>query len=123
MDLADLFTRSTAETGVEMKLLHPGTGEVIKNDDGKEWVVTVAGTDSDRWKATIRTAARKRGQSSDDGIETMSSLVIGWKNLVLNKEPLKFTPQAAIKLLTDYPWIRDQVNSFASERANFLPKA
>ena len=123
MDLADLFTRSTAETGVEMKLLHPGTGEVIKNDDGKEWVMTVAGTDSDRWKATIRTAARKRGQSSDDGIETMSSLVIGWKNLVLNKEPLKFTPQAAIKLLTDYPWIRDQVNSFASERANFLPKA
>jgi hypothetical protein len=123
MDLADLFTRSTAETGVEMKLLHPGTGEVIKNDDGKDWVVTVAGTDSDRWKATIRTAARKRGQSSDDGIETMSSLVIGWKNLVLNKEPLKFTPQAAIKLLTDYPWIRDQVNSFASERANFLPKA
>jgi len=123
MDLADLFTRSTAETGVEMKLLHPGTGEVIKNDDGKEWVVTVAGTDSDRWKATIRTAARKRGQSSDDGIETMSSLVVGWKNLVLNKEPLKFTPQAAIKLLTDYPWIRDQVNSFASERANFLPKA
>lgn len=123
MDLADLFTRSTAETGVEMKLLHPGTGEVIKNEDGKEWVVTVAGTDSDRWKATIRTAARKRGQSSDDGIETMSSLVIGWKNLVLNKEPLKFTPQAAIKLLTDYPWIRDQVNSFASERANFLPKA
>lgn len=123
MDLADLFTRSTAETGVEMKLLHPGTGEVIKNDDGKEWVVTVAGTDSDRWKATIRTAARKRGQSSDDGIETMSSLVIGWKNLVLNKEPLKFTPQSAIKLLTDYPWIRDQVNSFASERANFLPKA
>jgi len=123
MDLADLFTRSTAETGVEMKLLHPGTGEVIKNDDGKEWVVTVAGTDSDRWKATIRTAARKRGQSSDDGIETMSSLVIGWKNLVLNKEPLKFTPQAAIKLLTDYPWIRDQVNSFASERAIFLPKA
>jgi hypothetical protein len=85
--------------------------------------LTVAGTDSDRWKATIRTAARKRGQSSDDGIETMSSLVIGWKNLVLNKEPLKFTLQAAIKLLTDYPWIRDQVNSFASERANFLPKA
>lgn len=123
MDLADLFTRNTAETGVEMKLLHPGTGEVIKNDDGKEWVLTVAGTDSDRWKATLRTAARKRGQSTDDGIETLSSLVIGWKHLVLNKEALKFTPQAAIKLLTDYPWIRDQVNAFASERANFLPKA
>lgn len=123
MDLADLFTRGTAESGVEMKLLHPATGEVIKNEDGKEWVVTVAGTDSDRWKSTIRAAARKRGQSSDDGIETMSSLVVGWKNLVLNKETLKFTPQAAIKLLTDYPWIRDQVNAFASERANFLPKA
>jgi|SRR5471030_37307 len=123
MDLADLFTRSTAEAGVEMKLLHPATGEVIKNEDGKEWVVTVAGTDSDRWKASIRASARKRGRNEDDVSETLASLIVGWKNLVLNKETLKFTPQAAIKLLTDYPWIRDQVNTFASERANFLPKA
>jgi len=123
MDLADLFTRNTAETGVEMKLLHPATGEVMKNEDGKEWVINVAGTDSDRWKSAVRATARKRGRNDDDVSETLAALVVGWKNLILNKEPLKFTPQAAIKLLNDYPWIRDQVNTFASDRANFLPKA
>lgn len=123
MDLADLFTRNTAESGVEMKLLHPGTGEVMKNEDGKDWVINVAGTDSDRWKSAVRATARKRGRNDDDVSETLAALVVGWKNLILNKEPLKFTPQAAIKLLNDYPWIRDQVNTFASDRANFLPKA
>jgi hypothetical protein len=28
-----------------------------------------------------------------------------------------------VRMLTDYPWIREQVDQFVMRRANFLPKA
>ena len=36
---------------------------------------------------------------------------------------ISFGSEAPVKLLTDYPWIRDQVDVFVMRRVNFLPKA
>lgn len=123
MDLANLYTRDNAEKGMEMQLINPDDGSVIKGDDGEPWTIIVIGTDSDRYQRILREAARKRNKTEDDGIENMASLVLDWSGLVLNKEPYVFSRDNAIKLLRDFPWIRDQVLQFAAERRNFLPKA
>lgn len=125
MDLNQLFTLDLSDKGVDMEILHPSTGAVITSDDGKPWVITVAGTDSDLFRNGRNAIQRRRGadNSGDGAAELFANVVVGWKNLVLNKEPLKYSKDAAKKLLTDFPWLRDQVAAFASDRGNFLPKA
>lgn len=127
-DLKSLYTKATAENGVEMLILHPIDGTAIKGEDGKPWTLTVVGTDSDKWKTAIRATQKKRGQDSENASEALvASLVVGSSaNIVLDKstgETFTYTPQSAIKLMIDYPWLRDQVNVYANDRANFLPKA
>lgn len=124
-DLKNLFTKDLAANGVEMKIRHPADGSIIKGEDGKPWVVTVIGTDSDKWKELQANIGKKRNQDIDDRAteKLLAGLIVGWRGLVLEGEQLKFTPQAAIKLLIDYPWIRDQINLFANDRTNFLPEA
>lgn len=124
-DLKSLFTKDLAESGVEMRLKNPADGTVIKGDDGKAWTITVIGTDSDKWKSLQAAMTKKRSQDADENAmeKLLAGLVVGWKGIVLDGDVLKFTPQAAIKLLMDYPWIRDQINLFANDRANFLPVA
>lgn len=121
-DLSSFFTRDRAETGVEMKLVSPG-GEYIRDEDGVYWTMTVAGTDSARFKNALKEVQSERGRRDDDGVEGTSALVLGWNRMILNGEDLPFNKDNVKKVLTDYPFIKEQVIAFAANRANFLPKA
>ncbi|MFV1944143.1 hypothetical protein VPH49_25475 [Pseudomonas luteola] len=121
-DLSSFFTRDRAEKGAEMKLVAP-TGDYIRDEDGVYWTLTVAGTDSAKFKNAVKEAQSERGRRDDDGVEGTAALVLGWNRMILNGEDLPFTPENVKRVLTDYPFIREQVIAFAANRANFLPKA
>lgn len=122
MDLAQFFTRDRAESGTEMKLVTP-SGEYIRDEDGTYWTLTVAGTDSTHFKNAVKAAQNERGRRDDDGVEGAASLVLGWNRMVLNGENLPFSKDNVRKVLSDYPFIREQVMNFAADRRNFLPAA
>nr|WP_019365252.1 hypothetical protein [Pseudomonas luteola] len=121
-DLANFFTRDRAEQGAEMKLVSI-TGEYICDADGVCWTLTVAGTDSARFKNAVKEAQSERGRRDDDGVEGTAALILGWNRMILNGEELPFSKENVKRVLADFPFVKEQVINFAANRANFLPKA
>jgi hypothetical protein len=58
-----------------------------------------------------------------DGIELTVACTTGWKNMVIDEQEIPFSVENARKVYTQYTWIREQVDGFVNDRANFLPKA
>ncbi len=118
-----------------LELRHPQTGEVLKGKDGKAWTVLLHGHDSEQYKRHARKFLNERmnagkknlkvEQVEREAVEQLVGLTAGWKNIVLNGEELEYSTDKAREIYADprYSWLRDQVESFASDRANFLPQS
>jgi len=126
------FDTSSSEEGIDMPVLRPDNGEPLLQDDGKTPVtVCVAGTDSDRYRkaelANRTRYIRKRDKTfRAEDIETnemniLVGITVSWSGIVVDGETLDCTPDNIRKVYTRFKFIRDQVNAFAGERANFLP--
>ena len=131
MDLSKLDTRPKAETGTDLILKHPGTGEPL------DIAITLLGKDSKKYRVadyaaknksmkTMRTGQADAGLSiemEDAIIDVLAAVTIGWKNLQENGVDLEFSEGTARKIYTDYRWIADQVVAHVENRNNFLPNA
>lgn len=123
-DLAALKTTETHEEGAELELTHPTTGEPLGA------FIMVVGTDSEtynkaRRKMTDKRLKRKLSKLTmedveRENIEMLASCTKGWRGVVINKEEVPYTFANACTLYTEYPWIREQVDAFMGDRANFL---
>ena len=127
MDLRDLDTVATSNEGADLHLLHPGNGEPVGI------TITLAGPDSDvfkkaRYRArnTTRQMMMKRGgkvktaeEEEQEDIEGYAGCTLAWDGVEEHGKKLKCTRDNAIHLYTRYPWIREQVNFFIGDRANF----
>jgi hypothetical protein len=137
MDLSNLDTLSTAEAGTDVELEHPVTGEPIKDDDGKPWVISIRGSDSKTVRAIAKKQQnrfterlRKRGQFGDadtaesEAVEKLVAATIGWRGLVMDGKPYEFSPENAHKLYSDprFPWIVEQVQAAMVDRKRFFSK-
>jgi hypothetical protein len=57
-----------------------------------------------------------------EALELAASLVAGWEDKFdLDGAPLPYSGANAARLLRRFGWIRQQVEQFAGDRANFLP--
>ncbi len=125
MDLASL---EPASEGVEMQVRHPATNAPI---DGM--AITVLGLDSARAVQMQRAATNRRlkqginkmkwsaEEIDEDGIQMLSALTTSWRGIELDGKPLECNRQNATTLYTRFRWLREQVDEFVGERANFLP--
>jgi len=114
------------EEGNELKILHPGTGEPIGI------TMRVAGPDSKRQKSANSGIIAERAEMrirkitgarlEDESIRTAAASVMSWTGVVDNGVEISYSPSAALSLLTKYPFIREQVQVYSSDRANFLKK-
>jgi len=129
MDLSTLDVKAVAEEGATLEVRHPVTGNLI---DGMS--VKVLGTDSATYrnavKARIRRAANQRkkqdfdpDKAERDALELLADLTVGWDGVELDGEPLKCTRENCIMVYGRFPWLREQVDEFVADRANFLPNA
>lgn len=130
MDL-NLHLAQSSDEGADMALRHPVTDEVLHGDDEQPIVFRLAGSDSGRWRRKIKQLgarlAEKRNrkltpdQAEAQGAELLACVTLGWsENFTVDGEPLPFSEDAARKLYLAQPWIREQVDLFVGDRANFL---
>lgn len=129
-DLSNLDTGAAAETGAALEILHPveNTPLGIK--------ITLAGADSDIYRQTINKSVNKRvqrmkpGQSipftaeeqEENGLNLLAVCTLSWEGVVVDGQELPCSKENAKSLYRRFPWIREQVDTFIGDRANFLSK-
>lgn len=121
-DLATLDTTALGDTGADMTVEHPSTGEALGI------VITLAGRDSSTYRRAQDALARKmqtrRKPSFEDmraeGVELLARCTLRWQGVVDGGEAIPCTVENARALYLKYPWLREQVDTFIADRGNYL---
>lgn len=122
----------------------------LKDAEGKPMVdpdrenapvtLTIIGQDSDQFRKLARAIAERRAndalqasggrarvamkidaeQIETDSVKLAASCVIGWENIDLDGAPFVYSVENAIKLLTEFPLVKEQVENATQNRAAFL---
>jgi hypothetical protein len=126
-DLSNLDTKQDAV----LQLLHPTTGEPMHDSNGTPFTVTCWGADSDNYRtaekkvASLALKQNQRGKPVDmdvveaQSLKVMRACIRDW-HIVLNGELLPCTAETVLTVLTEYPWLREQIDQFINDRSNFL---
>ena len=137
MSLADLNTKETADNGVEIEILHPGTNLPVGV------AITVLGTDSAAFRAITRKQRNRRLESMNrskgkvtqtdeeqeaEALDILAACTKSWRTGENNEievtpgEFLACTPENAKRLYADvgFSWLREQVDREIGDRTNFL---
>ena len=119
-----------ADDGAVLNIVHPETEEVI---DGM--TITLLGQDSKIYRklqlgkqqaALNRMAKGKKAldldaeKLSEDSIDDLVKLTTSWDGFELDGVKLDCTPENVRKVYTDWAWIKEQVQEFVGNRANFF---
>lgn len=123
MDLNSLNVSAAADKGAAMQVKHPSTGINIEG-----MTVTLLGTDSKKYRDSIKTRARKFkrdqvidfDQSEVDECETLANITLGWTGFDEDGKAIEFTKANAQRIYLQHVWLREQVGAFISDRSNFL---
>lgn len=134
LDLSALDTTRGAEQGAELQLSHPRSGELIPAR------ISLLGADSSAWLDKHREFQRRRADRlnrtrkfvvspEDLEAEQLELLVVAttgwdWSGITLEGEPVPaFSADAARRIYKRFGWVREQVDAFVQDRANFLPRS
>ena len=137
MDLSKFNVEKMAESGADLVLEHPSTGEELISEDKSKVTIKLLGTDSKAYRnknrefqrGRIAKLARTRSKkidytvSDEEACEILVACTLGWENIELDGEILEFSPENAYQLYMDHLWIREQVDLFIGDRANFFTTA
>ena len=129
MDLMDL--KPTSNT-VEVKLKHPNTGVVLKNEDKTDMTIVVYASHSKEYKELIHEQTNKRlkvMQSSKNTnvtaqdmekatLDMLSKITSEW-NITYNKEQPKLSIAKAKQLYDEVFWIKDQIEEALADSLDF----
>lgn len=127
MDISEI---KVVDDSVPMVLQHPATGEDLRDDQGRPMTIYLVGQDSKEMRgirSELYSQNRKARTDTFDRAEARSMrILVGctkrFENLQMGGAEIEYSDEAAEKLYRDFPWIRDQVDLFIGERANFLAK-
>jgi len=124
MDLTQFDVVSPANEGVWMNLEHPVTGEPL------DVRIKLAGIDSDYYKKELRKQQNKKFKKGfrklsaeeleADTIELLVACTLDWEGVELEGQALECNPENVRKIYKRFPWIKEQVDNFINDRANFL---
>jgi hypothetical protein len=130
MNIMDLSNIKVAQEAQTLELLHPVSGEVIKDDSGKAFSIDLLSSDTNSYKAEfskLMKAARenKNEQTARDAEEKACSMlakITTGCNLIMDGKKVKFSEEVMKDLYfnPEYTWIREQVEAFIRERSNFI---
>lgn len=124
-----------AESPSRLVLLHPATGKAIKSADGKEEsYIMLLGMDSitatkHRRSVANKHLGRRNSKITAEGLEESASELLAaltkdWKLFNFDGEEIDYpcNRKNAVDLYEkpEFNWIREQVDAFVSDRANFM---
>ena len=130
MDLSKLNSVEACDNGAVYEVVHPTTGEPI----GAK--ITLAGVDSQVYRKAQRALSNKRLKSTFnkgivsktptmeefefETIDILAKCTLSWENVIWEGKELSCNYENAKMLYTNLIWLRDQVDAFINDRANFL---
>ena len=129
MDLMNL--KPTSET-VEVKLVHPNTGDNLKNDDKTDMTITVYASHAKEHKAAMHEQTNKRLKTMQSGkkatfkseeieestLALLSKITASW-DITYNGEKPKLTVAKAKELYEEVFWIKDQIEEALADSLDF----
>ncbi len=129
MDLINL--KPTSDT-VEVKLVHPNTGDTLKNDDKTDMTITVHASHSKEYKTVLHEQTNKRlkamqsgkkqeitAQDMEEATLTLLSKVTADWNITYDGEKPKLTVAKAKDLYDEVFWIKDQIEEAVADSLDF----
>lgn len=115
-----------AGEGQPCHIMHPVT------DEPTGIVITVVGRESKQFRTAYKKVQTKRIKNArggaqkltadlmeDDACEVLSACSLNWSGVVENGQVIEFSHENAKRLYMDYPFIRDQVDTFVGNLENF----
>lgn len=136
-DLAQVDTKTLAETGVNMPVKSLDGRPLIARN-GQPVVITLLGSDSAKYRSLTRVQVRKRmeqmagnkhnvlteadmDETDRDVLDVLVACTVGWSNVLdTSGQDIPFGEDNVRKLYGAYPVVREQAESFISDRANFI---
>ena len=129
MDLMNL--KPTSDT-VEVTLVHPNTGDTLKNDDKSDMTITIYASHSKEYKAAMHEQTNKRlkvmqsgkkqeitAQDMEEaGLTLLSKVTADW-NITYGGEKPKLTVAKAKDLYNEVFWIKDQIEEALADSLDF----
>lgn len=126
------FKTTASDSGVTMTVRNPATGLPL---DGE--TITLLGRDAkvyrdhvakrerallDHVNNTRKAPKLSHDQIKQQAVEDLVVLTTGWNLTNVDGEPLPFSKDAArdIYMAPEMAWLREQVEEFVGDRANFL---
>ena len=127
-DFASCDVAAKAEEGAELEVLDPITNEPVGV------YITLAGADSAIHRKATATIAKRRLSNTKgfrnraldpekfeaEGIEVLAACTLGWRGVIVEGAPLPCGRDNAVRLYTRFPWLREQVDQFVSDRSAYL---
>lgn len=131
MDLATLDITKAANEGAVMEVRHPAAGTVLKDDAGEPITITLIGSDSEKVKRRQRVELNKRLKSGrrqamtaeeldEQGLDLLAFCTVSWTGIMLDGQVLECNHGNAVAVYQRLPWLKEQVDTFVGDRANFL---
>lgn len=138
MDLSNLDTVAASGKGAVMEVRHPVTKAILlttptpPKDKGDPVTLTIIGFDATEFRDHERALINKRlngGKSrqtdaeaiQDEAITVLAMCVKAWSGIEVDGKQLDCTPANVKMVLNRFPWLKEQVDAFVGDRANFLP--
>ena len=126
-DFTKLDFAAKAEEGAVMQVKNPLTGEALGA------TITLIGTDSKAFRDLAKqraTAALKRTKEEQESfdvdassVELLAKCTLAWSGIEEGGKSVEFSQENAVKMYSKYHWLKEQVDRFIGDRANFLPSA
>ena len=127
-DFASRDVAAKAEEGAELEVLDPVTGEAVGA------YITLAGADSVVHRKAVANISKRRFNNQKgfrntgfdpermeaESIEILAACTLSWKGVTLEGAALPCSRDNAIKMYTRFPWLREQVEAFISDRSEYL---
>jgi len=125
IDISQLRT-DKADDGEWLELEHPKTGQPLGIR------IKLLGVDSDVYQKQVRKNNDRRfkkrrfkltaDEVEAENVELLVAVTKEWENMIEHGQPVEFNAANVRRIYTDkkYSWIREQVDEFAGDRANFL---
>lgn len=119
----------TANPGATLELRDPAGAPIMKSDEKTPVTITLLAADSAPMlaarNASLNTAAKRGGKLTAeavmaDSIRLLAKATTGWDGIGIDEDETPFSYENAVLLYTRFPFIREQVDTFVTERVNFL---
>jgi hypothetical protein len=137
MDLAQFDTQSVATEGAWVEIYTPrgekadmrikvaGEDSELYQRESARMQVILQNRMAEKNKANIRTAFVEGDVTAQrtELIKMLARITLDWEDVEENGVRIAFSESDAIRLYTKYPFLADQVVSFARDRTNFLPQS